>query len=348
MVIARQIYDTNLAVLMGEGTVLNSSHISRIRELGYSGAYVFEAMGGDIDVQGVVSDKLYLSAVKAAMDMLNDAENARNRPGVKKLAGEQIKGVVSEVIMSVISSGHRLADMFTLRPTESYSYFHAASVLIIAILIGVEMGIAGRKLEDLGSASLLHDIREIFVPDGILQKAGGLTADEREAIKQSTEKAFEFMRGNLNLSIESCSGVFQSNENFDGSGYPMGLRGDKISLIAKIISVAEAYDALTSTRPFRKEPMYPHEALEFISYQAGSMYDPQVVDVLKQVVAPWPPGLSVELSSGVRALVIQNNIGHLDRPIVRLIGTVSRVPVYIDLLRDPRFEAIRISGVADD
>ena len=345
MVLASTIYGDNFGVFMVEGTVMGASHISRLNLLGYPGAYVKDDDSEGIEAVDVLSGELRIKAVKATADMLGYAESAAaGKPG--KMPKNFEKTIVAPMVDSIIASRHRVVDLIDLKPFDSSKYFHSANVAALSLLIGVELGLSGRQLHDLGLAALLHDVGDIFIPDEILEKPGKLTEQEREIVKQHTDKGFEFVREVLEMPIDACVGVFQHHENYDGTGYPGKLRGDKISVLGRIIAVTEVFDAMISRRPFR-EAMYPPAAMEFANYHSGTMFDPEIVRTLAQVVSPYPVGVCVELSTKVRCLVVQNYAGALQRPKVRMMNSLSKTPLHIDLKNDPKFKDTRITGVLD-
>ena len=346
MVLERAVYGGNFEVLIGQGTKMNATQIKRINDLGYAGAYVFDDLTQEAETRDIIPDELRIRAIKAAKDMLHQAELAAKNQPTNKKANERSLKVVQPIIDSIISSRHRIIDLVDLKPFDSYNYYHAASVTVLSILIGVELGISGVQLYDLGAAALLHDVGDIFTPKEILQKPGKLTDDERELIKQHTERGFEFLKDEFAFSIDSCVGVFQHHENYNGTGYPQQISKNKISLFGRIIAVAEVYDALVSRRPFR-EAMYPPEAMEFITYHSGSMFDPEIVDILKRVIALYPVGFCVELTSKVRCFVIGNYVSSPERPYLRLLNAMSSTPLYIDLLNDPKFANVRVTQILD-
>jgi hypothetical protein len=94
--------------------------------------------------------------------------------------------------------------------------------------------------------------------------------------------------------------------------------------------------------------MYPPEAMEFISYHSGTKFDPSIVEVFKRVIALYPVGVCVEMNSKVRCLVVKNYAGKPHRPKLRLLGTMSKTPLYIDLLKDSKFVAAHISHIVED
>lgn len=347
MVLARPIYGGDFKALLAEGIELSKTQIRRIEELGYPGAYITDDFSAEITVRDVVPDDVRLKTRMAAKELLGEAESGGMQKSGVKVSGETQRRIVMPVISGLIENRKRLVELIDLKPMADYNYYHAANVVVLSLLLGIELGVTGNELYELGMAALLHDVGNIFIPKSIMQKPTALSADEYNVVKQHTEMGFQFLRDHFDISIDACIGALQHHENYDGSGYPNRLRQDKISIYGRIIAVTDVYDALVSRRPFR-EPMYPCEAMEFMSFNAGIMFDPDIVAILRRVVAFYPTGVDVELSSGVRCIVVGNYVGGSDRPRLRLINTVGKTPLYIDLQTDPKFKSIKVNRIIED
>lgn len=161
---------------------------------------------------------------------------------------------------------------------DEYTYGHSARVASLGFEIANAMGLPKEPLNALRRASLLHDIGKIGVEDRVLRKPGPLDEDEAEAIRRHPEIGYEMLKG-LRFLEESLPGVLHHHERWDGTGYPDGLKGEDIPLAVRILTVADALDALTSARPYRAALSFP-EALRAIEAGAGTQFDPGVVRVL--------------------------------------------------------------------
>ena len=136
-------------------------------------------------------------------------------------------------------------------------------------------------------------------------------------MKKHPMYGYNMLRDNYDVSSVARNAILSHHENEDGSGYPRALTGDKIHLFAKIIHVADVYDALTTKRVY-KDAMNPADALEYLMGNAERMFDKELVATFLEYVAPYPLGVQVELSNGQKALVVKNNRNMLSRPVVRL------------------------------
>jgi len=159
---------------------------------------------------------------------------------------------------------------------------HNQRVAEFAVCLGQGMGLTGLELIDLRWGALLHDIGKLGIPDHILNKTGELTKEEYEIIKTHTLLGSAILR-HLSFLKRAYVVAESHHERWDGAGYPHGLKGTEIPLLARISAVAGTYDALTSNRSYRLA-WSKADALEYIREKAGKAYDPQVVSVFLSII----------------------------------------------------------------
>ncbi len=160
---------------------------------------------------------------------------------------------------------------------DRYTKRHSEDVARYAVFLAERAGIAPDVRRTIEIAGLLHDVGKIGIPDVILRKPAGLTPDEFEIVKQHVALGDAIVRGLPNVELVRA-GVRHHHERFDGTGYLDGLAGDEIPLVARILAVADAFSAMTSSRPYRKA-MSIQEALRRLEDAAGTQLDPQLVAV---------------------------------------------------------------------
>ena len=168
---------------------------------------------------------------------------------------------------------------------DPYTRGHSARVGQLAVMLGRHLGLREKTLARIEIGGYLHDIGKIGIRDTILMKADELTAEERAAIREHTGIGLAILEP-----VELAGGILDfvqnHHERLDGSGYPHGLKGEQVSMIARIAAVADMYDALTSSRPYRRSAA-PEEALAVLRSQAGALLDARVVEVLASVLPEW-------------------------------------------------------------
>lgn len=168
-----------------------------------------------------------------------------------------------------------------LEARDSETHGHSERVVTYSLRLGREYGLTGDKLKALEFGSLLHDIGKIGVPDSILRKPGKLTDAEWIKMREHPLHGQQILRG-----IEFLEGaarvVSQHHEKWDGSGYPLGLHDEEIDVCARIFAVADAFDAITSDRVYRRGKSYQEAAKELDDW-AGRQFDPKVVEAFHRV-----------------------------------------------------------------
>ncbi len=186
---------------------------------------------------------------------------------------KELESLYTELLISLVNS---------IDLKDPYTKFHSERVTTYAYLIGKELNLPRKKLVTLFYASLLHDIGKIWSPDEALKKPGKLTEKEFEEIKKHPEVGAS-MIDHMEFLSESSRVLRHHHEHYDGSGYPDGLKGEDIPLLSRIIAVADAFDAMTSDRPYRKG-MTIEEALSIIEEESGKQFDPEIASVFVKFV----------------------------------------------------------------
>ncbi len=170
---------------------------------------------------------------------------------------------------------------------DTYTAGHTTRVARYSDMIAREMGIQDQEIQKLKKAAILHDIGKISTPDSVLLKPGKLTRLDYDLIKQHASAGYE-MLSQIKMYEDLTEIVLYHHEKHDGTGYPCKLKGEKIPLLARVMAVADAFDAMTTNRIY-KPRMTLEEALVELASQAGSQFNPQVVGVALRVLKDAEP-----------------------------------------------------------
>src|SRR5919112_973961 len=211
------------------------------------------------------NDELCLTVSRA----LEHYETSKSRHELAH-TNERLVGRMKEMTRGFVRA---IAD--ALEAKDEHTHGHARRVRSYAAAIGRQMGLDEEALEQLALAAFLHDIGKIGTPDHVLLKPGALSPEEFAEVRQHARRGARMLTGIVGLG-GAADAVLYHHEHFDGSGYPEGLSGERIPLLSRIILVADAYDAMTSPRPFR-EALTHDEAVARLSEGAGTRFDPEVV-----------------------------------------------------------------------
>jgi len=303
MIVGKSVYNEKGNILVNYHVKLTEKLISRMKEKGLCGLYIEDSLSKDINIENLISDKLERKASKvlhkldidAALDVANDITDELSQDG--------------EININLVS----------IRSNSDYTYKHSINVAILSVLIGIGMGMKKSMLKELAASGLLHDVGKIHIPIGILEKPGPLTEEEYEMIKTHSEIGYQKLKENISISSKTKMGVYMHHENVDGSGYPTGLVGDQIYTFAKIIHVADVYDAITSKRVYKKAQS-PTEAVNFLKKNAGTMFQPECVEAFIKYIPVYQKGRNIILSDNTVAVVVENRQDNTLRPIVRRLS----------------------------
>jgi diguanylate cyclase (GGDEF)-like protein len=165
---------------------------------------------------------------------------------------------------------------------DAYTAKHTESTAVIAEKIARELSVPSDEIENVKRAAILHDLGKVGIDESILAKKGPLNKEEREVVKTHPWIATEILR-EIHALRGTIPAILYHHERFDGSGYPLGLKGEEIPLGARIIAVADVYQALISNRPYRKA-FNKQAAIKIIREQTGKHFDPKIVDVFLKIV----------------------------------------------------------------
>jgi response regulator RpfG family c-di-GMP phosphodiesterase len=180
---------------------------------------------------------------------------------------------------------------------DEYTRGHVERVCSFCLAIARELKMPGEDIRDLEICSFLHDVGKIGVPDAVLQKPGKLDNDEREKMERHAEMG-EHLVQPIDVPLRIKQSIRQHQERWDGKGYPDGLAGEQIHIFARIISVADTWDAMTSDRPYRKA--LPRQvAVDELQKNAGTQLDPTVVEAFLRAIERGEESVPVTVSLGL-------------------------------------------------
>lgn len=343
MVLAKNIIGANNELLLACDQKLTEKYINVIKKLGYQGVYIKDELSDDIEIENVIKDELRQKTVTTIKNVFIHAESGDIKSAEKSF--DESRELVSDMVDEILENKQLMVNMVDLKIFNDYVFYHSVDVAVLAVVMGLAENFSYNGLYRLGMGGLLHDIGKIFISKDILDKAGKLTIDEMEIIKDHPVSGYEYLRKTCVLPDETYLSVLQHHERFDGTGYPYGVAGSRINKNSRIIAVADVYDAMVSDRPYRKA-LLPSDVVDYIDSTSGELFDPAVVKTFLTKIAPYPVGTTVELSNGEKGIVLENYMGFGKRPKLRIIiGNKDYKEVV--LKDDEEYRNVRIVKVAD-
>jgi HD-GYP domain-containing protein (c-di-GMP phosphodiesterase class II) len=209
-----------------------------------------------------------------------------------------------------------------------YEVTHPTNTAILAVAVGSRLGLPRKALAELGMAALFLDLGMLSVDDSALEARRALTPAEREQMERHpVEAAKAFLQGErmVDVTVRCLRTSFEHHRRYDTTGYPRVEAGKRNSLFTEIVSICDCYDAMTSPRAYRLEPIPPPEALQLMLEEAGSKFDPRLVKVFINTVGIYPLGSLVLLSTGEMGTVYRPNLAVelMARPKVKLFANAD-------------------------
>lgn len=243
------------------------------------------------------------------------------------------KDIVTELVTNCIKNPEAFTNIARLKDFDNYTYTHSVNVAVLGIAIARRLGSSADEMNKIGVGGLLHDIGKMRIPDNILNKPGKLTPEEYEIMKLHTIYGCESLDKYDKISKSIYPAVRHHHEKSDGSGYPDGLQESSIPKIAKVIAIADVYDAITSERIYHKG-MVPSDALKIIFSWSGKHFNDALVKFFISIMGIYPAGTLVMLDTHELAVILEPNKNDPVRPKVLLVTDTSNkaiVPMMFDL-----------------
>jgi len=326
--LGKAIYSCDGQCLLRSGVLLTNDILKKIKEFQILSLYIIDEYSS-LEIEDVIKPELRQKSISIIKETFCDIERIasvhkfENRTlneytSYEKQYFNSINEVAEDIVDNVLSNKHVLLSLVDIKSMDNYTYSHCVNVAVISIILGISLNLSKKKLTYLCIGALIHDIGKSFIPKEVLQKPGRLTPEEFEIIKCHSRYGYDFIKNFFDLSSHIKLIVLQHHERFDGLGYPNSLSGDKISYLARIVSIADVYDALTSDRPY-KRAMCPSDALEYLMSNAGTLFDYDMINIFCRIVIPFPQGTIVSLSNGDIGIVEKTLPNFPLRPIVKIV-----------------------------
>lgn len=329
--LAKTIYDDNGFPLLKEGALLTTPIINKLQDLYIRYIYIFDKYSTE-EIEDIIKPELKQKSILLVKNSFKNIEqlyhsmnskdqNSLDNDSLLKKQDDyimEIQNVAEELLDNILSNDNVLVNLVDIKSMDNYTYQHCINVAILSVVIGLGMKLSRQDLLNLSLGAILHDVGKIFIPKTVLLKNGPLSNEEYLVMKKHPERGYNYLSNSSCISSNAKMIILQHHERYDGLGYPNALNGDKINRLAKIVSVADVYDSLTSDRPYRKA-LSPNYAFEYIIGNVYSMFDHNVVQAFSKVVVPYPEGSLVKLSNGDIGIVEDTLPECPLRPNIRII-----------------------------
>jgi len=232
---------------------------------------------------------------------------------------------------SVSRNPSALISLARLKTKDDYTYMHSVAVCALMVSLAKQLDMNEEQVREAGLAGLLHDIGKMMMPLDVLNKPGALTEAEFNVIRSHPVWGYQMLKEGGAVPASALDVCLHHHEKMDGTGYPQKLKGEQISVLARMGAVCDVYDAITSTRPY-KSAWDPAGSIQRMAQWTGQ-FDPQIFKAFVKCVGIYPVGSLVRLESGRLAVVVDLNPLSLAAPVVRVFySTRSKLPVPVQML----------------
>jgi len=326
MITAEDIYSIDGQLVLGKKVILVDKNIEKLDSFGiYSIRVEDKAVSVDKSMKEALPS--YRERVRSKPEFVEFKQNFESHVDMLKTGLNQIaesnsnfdaENLVSQTLtlMDSLDSSVGLMDMLiNMRDYDDSTYAHSVNSAIIANIFAGWLNLSKEDRITATSCGLFHDVGKIKVPESILKKPGLLTKAEFEAIKRHSLDGYNLLDA-AGLDEEVKNAALMHHEKCDGSGYPYGFGRDKISFFAKMTTIVDIYDAMTSKRAYRDE-ICPFDVIEEFEREGFDKYDPDMILTFLRNVSNSFIGFRVRLNNGLEGEIVFIHPEHLSRPTIK-------------------------------
>lgn len=235
----------------------------------------------------------------------------------KELESDEIISKMNDFVNQIVMERNILTQMRLLRKKDDYTFNHSLGVSILAITLGKWLNYSLEEIIDLSIAGLFHDIGKLMVPDEIIKKPGRLTTEECVEMKKHSLYSYKLLLETNKFSDDILLGVLQHHEKINGTGYPNGVKGEKIHRYARIIAICDIYHALTSNRIYKSKDS-PLKVADYLRKESFNSLDPNMTQIFLKNISKFYVGNKVLLSDGSIGIIVYIHPQNRTKPIVQV------------------------------
>jgi len=338
-ILAQPIYDIDGRKLLNQGIRLKPSYIEKLHDKGIFSVYVEDQISEGIELD----DTLCLETRIKAKQVVNQELNRYVRS--KEIHLQELVNLVNELVDEILSSRKDLINLKDVRQQDEFLFAHLVNVCALSIMLASKIGYSKEKVKSIALGALLHDFGKIIIPPSLLHKESDFSPEELLELRKHTLYGYNILKDDSSINSTVKITVLMHHENLDGTGYPLGMSGDKIHYSARIVAICNLFDKITCDRNF-KLALSTADAVEQLTCSAGTILDKSFTDEFLSMIPIFPNGTLVLLSNGLIGIVISNNSQSLTRPVVRLLYNPKTKTRYgknyiVDLMKELSLTIVR-------
>ncbi|MFO7820323.1 MAG: HD-GYP domain-containing protein [Halanaerobacter sp.] len=312
MELAKPIYDNDHNLLVNVHCTSLHKYKDRLLKLGIKHIYVEDDKSRGIEVENVVDSELKRDCQDTVQETFSNIAQD------KKINTTKINKNVKDLVDQILSNQNVLVNLVDIKSTDSYTFQHSVNVATLAVILANSLNYTKKQLIKIGTGAILHDVGKLAIPEKILKKPSDLTDEEYKIIQEHPSLGYKNTKNNQQISPLSRVIILYHHEQVDGEGYPDGLVKEDIHEFARLVSVADVFDALTSDRCYR-DRWSSKKAIDFMISKSGTKFDTEFVRKFMKNIAIFPNGTTVKLNTGQKAIIAEQNNETPARPVIRII-----------------------------
>lgn len=340
MLVAENVYNSVNQLILPRDAVVTDKSVARLRFHSILSIRVYE----DSTIEDLLKDipapkrsyydKLhdteefisFNKSFNSTADLFKDKISSINEEDLHVEASVMVSGIHS--LLDSCRTGIQLFDLLhCMRTSDDILYTHSINVALISAIIGIWLGYKSEDIDLLIQCGIFHDVGKLLIPQNIMSKPAALTAEEYNLVKTHTMRGYNLLR-NKDIDQKVKLSAMMHHERCDGSGYPLGIKGDQIDELSKIVAIADVYEAMTSPRIYRSA-ICPFDVIAMFEKDGLTLYDPKVLLVFLQNVTQSYLGNNVKLNDGTIGTIVYINKMAYSRPMIQAGEE------YIDLSKNP-------------
>jgi putative nucleotidyltransferase with HDIG domain len=303
-------------VMIWENIVLDESLILRLRNNGIEGLIVYDDKAHLKELSPSNNSAqhflvAYEQDANTTKQIFNDISSGR------RLDIEAANNIVNSVVAKNDENRHIIDSIMRVRSIDEYTYYHSLNVSMLCMLIGRWLRLDEVHVQNLAQAGLLHDIGKTLIPLEIINKPGKLSGSEFAEMKRHSEYGYNVVNNMEEVPPEVAVAILTHHEKEDGSGYPIGLKGNQLNLYSKVITIADIFDAMTANRTYKSKDT-PFQVFELMQHGSFGVLDPVVLKVFLENISTYYIGTKVKLNTGEQGEVVFMNKMNFSRPVVQV------------------------------
>lgn len=241
----------------------------------------------------------------------------------KQIELEQVDPIVGRMSESILRNQDALLSLCRIKQKDNYTFLHSVSIGALMMSFARAVNLSPEEMRLVGIGGMLHDIGKMKVPDEILNKPGKLTDEEFDIMRSHVVHSRDILSNTPGIAQASLDVAAQHHERFDGSGYPLKLKGSEMSIYGQMASIVDVYDAITSDRCYHKG-MEPTVALRKMFEWSKFHFNPELVHTFVRSIGIYPVGTLVMLESSRIGIVIEQREVSLAQPLVRVVFNAKK------------------------